>query len=294
MNRLAVSMMAALVLTGLVAATRDSKPVAPLTLASKPLAPLTLAWQNNILTIRGNEIPGGEIKVWYLEAYCRAGSTDRDWGETVIKHQTKAIASDGAEPSIRLRCELADGVIAEHVITAGNDEVDFRIRMHNPTNQPSAVHWAQPCIRVDKFVGVKPDRASEAYLSKSFIFVDGKPQRMPTQPWATKARYVPGQVWCPTHVDRNDVNPRPLSAIVPSNGLIGCFSADEKRILATAWEPYQELFQGVIVCLHSDFRVGGLAAGETKRIRGKLYLVDGDLPALVSRYQRDFPEHRTP
>ena len=28
--------------------------------------------------------------------------------------------------------------------------------------------------------------------------------------------------------------------------------------LATAWEPYQELFQGVIVCMHSDFRIGGL------------------------------------
>ena len=31
--------------------------------------------------------------------------------------------------------------------------------------------------------------------------------------------------------------------------------------MATAWEPYQELFQGVIVCLHSDFRIGGLEAG---------------------------------
>jgi predicted neuraminidase len=64
-------------------------------------------------------------------------------------------------------------------------------------------------------------------------------------------------------------------------------------ILATAWEPYQELFQGVIVCLHSDFRIGGLKPGEQKRIRGKLYLVPADEEALLARYRRDFPEHKS-
>ena len=71
--------------------------------------------------------------------------------------------------------------------------------------------------------------------------------------------------------NRNDVNPRPLSSLVPSNGLVGCFSKDEKQIMAVAWEPYQELFQGVGVCIHSDFRIGGLHPGKTKRIRGTMY-----------------------
>ena len=61
--------------------------------------------------------------------------------------------------------------------------------------------------------------------------------------------------------------------------------------MATAWEPYQELFQGVIVCLHSDFRIGGLKPGETKHIRGKIYLIDADVDALLKRYRSDFPEH---
>jgi hypothetical protein len=111
---------------------------------------------------------------------------------------------------------------------------------------------------------------------------------MPTRNWATKARYTPGQVWCPGHVPREDVNPRPLSKEVPSNGLIGCYSADKKIILALAWEPYQELFQGVIRCLHSDFRIGGLAPGETKKIRGKMYFVGNDVAALLDRYREDF------
>ena len=87
------------------------------------------------------------------------------------------------------------------------------------------------------------------------------------------------------------MNPRPLSKVVPSNGLIGCFSADEKLIYASAWEPYQELFQGVARCLHSDFRLGGLAPRESKKIRGKMYLVPADVDALLARYAKDFPEH---
>jgi hypothetical protein len=73
---------------------------------------------------------------------------------------------------------------------------------------------------------------------------------------------------------------------------MGCFSADEEMILAVAWEPYQELFLGVVTCLHSDFRLGGLKPGETKQIRGKLYVVPADVEALFKRYTRDFPEQR--
>jgi hypothetical protein len=51
------------------------------------------------------------------------------------------------------------------------------------------------------------------------------------------------------------------------------------------------LFQGVARCLHSDFRLGGLQPGETKTIRGKIYIVPNDVPKLLQRYGRDFPEH---
>ena len=73
--------------------------------------------------------------------------------------------------------------------------------------------------------------------------------------------------------------------------MIGCFSGDEDTILATAWEPYQELFQGVLQCIHSDFRIGGLKPGESKHIRGKIYIVGNDVEALLHRYKKDFPEH---
>jgi len=192
-----------------------------------------------------------------------------------------------------MRDVLADGLIIEHTIQARDDEVDFRLTAHNPTSKRSEAHWAQPCVRLGDFTGFGPAQTKDdyAYVPKCFIFLDGKLARMPTEPWATQARYTPGQVWRPKNVPATDVNPRPLNPRIPSNGLIGCFSGDEKWIFATAWEPYQELFQGVARCLHSDFRLGAPQPGETKLIRGKIYIVPADAPALLRRYQKDFPEH---
>jgi hypothetical protein len=250
---------------------------------------LRIAWEKNTLEIEATTgqppLPGGKLSVNSLEAYCRAGSTDRDWNETVIKHSTRLVSAGDDGHSLALACRLADGVTVRHEILAAADCVDFHLVAHNPTMLASAAAWAQPCIRVAGFTG----RTQETYLPSCFILIDRTLARLPTEPWATTARYTPGQVYCPRGVNRNDVNPRPLSSIVPSHGLIGCFSADGKWIMASAWEPYQELFQGVITCVHSDFRIGGLAPGETKRIRGKIYVTRDPIDQLIARYERDFP-----
>ncbi len=250
---------------------------------------LTLSWDKEMLTIRGKHLPGGALDVWYIEAFCRPGSTRRDWAKTVIPHRTEQVEVSSDGRLIKLRSRLDDGVVVDHAIRAEHDSVDFRVVATNPTKIVSQAHWAQPCIRVDHYAGTKLEHNSEVYLRHCFIDVDGQPVRLPTAPWALQAIYTPGQVWCPEGVSRDDVNPRPLSSIVPSSGLIGCVSADGKELVATAWEPYEELFQGVIVCLHSDFRIGGLKPGESKTIRGKIYLMPADLSALHARYRNDFP-----
>lgn len=248
--------------------------------------PLKLNWEKNYLTISGDHLPGKEIKIHYLEAYCRAGSTDADWvTHTMVGHETRLVETNAEGTLIRLEDVVKDGVRVSHEIRSTPDEVRIEITARNPTDKRSEAHWAQPCIRLDKFTGAN----QETYLAKSFIFLDGQLERMPTRDWATKARYIPGQVWCPKHVDRNDVNPRPLSPLVPSNGLIGCYSADDSRVFGVAFDPYQELFQGVAVCLHSDFRLGGLQPGQTLKIKGRIYIVP-DAAELLKRYERDFPE----
>lgn len=254
---------------------------------------LTLAREQNWLILRSPRLPGGEIRINYLEAYCRAGSTDADWSKhTVIPHTSEVIV---AEPrTVKIRDRVADGLVVDHVITAGQDEIDFQLTATNPTATRSEAHWAQACPRLGAFAGIDlQSRDIEDYVPKCFVFLDGQLARMPTRDWVKQARYMPGQVWCPAHVPRTDVNPRPLNPQVPSNGLIGAFSGDDKLVFATAWEPYQELFQGVARCVHADFRLGGIAAGETKKIRGKIYVVPADIPALLARYEKDFPEHRT-
>ena len=50
------------------------------------------------------------------------------------------------------------------------------------------------------------------------------------------------------------------------------------------------MFQGVARCVHSDFRIGGLAPGEKKHIHGKMYFLPPDADALLARYAKDFPE----
>lgn len=250
------------------------------------------SWQDRFLTVRG-DFPGGEIDIHYLEAYCQAGSSDRDWKETVIPHSSKRLASANPQ-TIIVEDRLADGVVVTHEIIVRSDGLDFTVTAHNPTDHPSSADWAQPCVRIDRFTGHDPVTSRElipAYIKQCFVAIDGKLTWLPTRPWATTGRYTPGQVYCPTLVPRTDVNPRPLSSLVPSHGLCGCVSADRSWIMGVVWEPYQEVFQGVVTCIHTDFRIGGLAAGQTRMIRGRLYLLEGDQTALLDAYRRDFP-HR--
>jgi hypothetical protein len=161
---------------------------------------LRISWENDMLTIHDDRVPGGELQTWYLEAYCRPGSTDRHWHETVIGHQTELLDASEDGRRIRLRCTLQDGVVVDHTLTAGKDAVQIEIVAHNPTDQPSQAHWAQPCVRVGRFTGHEGEEPGTAYdyLEKSFVFIDGQLQTMPTQDWATEARYTPGQVWAGT------------------------------------------------------------------------------------------------
>src|SRR4029450_1300044 len=62
---------------------------------------LTIAWEKNYLTIRG-QFPGDDLKILYLEAYCRPGSTDRDWKETVIPHTAELIEARADHKTIKM------------------------------------------------------------------------------------------------------------------------------------------------------------------------------------------------
>ena len=48
------------------------------TALGQELQHLKISWEKNYLTVHG-DFPGGELRTHYLEAYCRAGSTNQDW-----------------------------------------------------------------------------------------------------------------------------------------------------------------------------------------------------------------------
>ena len=243
-------------------------------------------WFVGYLSIENSRFPGGKLEVMYPEAYCRSGSTNQSWKETVIPQKTRLVHYDETQHELRLLSEVGPDVIVEHFIRAGEEEIDFQLRLVNHENEAVDLEWAQTaCLQVGEFSGL----SQSDYFNKCFIFTKAGLTMMNSTHRATKAYYTPGQVYVPEGTDLQDVNPRPISRTRPVNGLIGCFSSDGKTILATAWEPTHELFQGVLTCIHNDPHIGGLEPGETKHIQGKIYIVGNDAAALLERYERDFP-----
>jgi len=246
---------------------------------------LEISWTNNQLTVTGANLPGGKLDVWYLEAFCQSGAHPQSWGKTTLPHKTTLLTNEGNR-LLRFRTLVQSNVEVTHVVTAGVDEIDFRFTLANHGAQDIDLQWFQPaCIRVENFTGCEQSN----YTAKSFIFTARGLTTLEQTRRTEDALYRGGQVYVMPGVSTNDANPRPLSLDRPTNGLIGCFSADGKQLLATASDATHELFEGVYVCLHSDPRVGGLKAGETKMIHAKLYVLTNDVPALLRRYGRDFP-----
>ena len=249
---------------------------------------LEISWTNNLLTVSGTNLPGGKLDVWYLEAFCRSGAHTQAWEKTTAPHKTALLTNEGNRV-LRFRTLVQTNVEVTHVVTADADEIDFRFTLVNRGAGDVDVQWFQPaCIRVEKFTGC----VQSNYTGKSFIFTERGLTTLGDTRRTEEALYRGGQVFVMPGVSTNDANPRPLSHDRPANGLIGCFSADGRQLLATASDATHELFEGVYVCLHSDPRIGGLKAGETKTIHAKLYVVTNDIPALLRRYVKDFPGGR--
>src|SRR5689334_19275898 len=88
-------------------------------------APMSLRWEKDYLTMSGDSIPGKEIVIHYLEAYCRAGSTDADWVKhTVVPHKTRLV--EAGPQLVKLHCDVEDGLQVDHEIRSTHDEIDFR------------------------------------------------------------------------------------------------------------------------------------------------------------------------
>src|ERR1043166_6713877 len=209
----------------------------------------TLSWTNNLLTVSNANLPGGKLEIWYPEAFCKKGSTDRDWGETALAQKTIQASGSplGVIGSSNRRIDLTPNsrslltfqttiqpnVVLLHAVSLDVDCLTILFQFSNGGIAPVDLDWFQPaCIRVDKFTGCNQSN----YTSKSFIFTERGLTTLDktARRSENEARYHGGQVYVPKGVNLADVNPRPICHDLPTNGLIGCFSADGKYLLATA------------------------------------------------------------
>lgn len=243
-----------------------------------------LAWRTNVLTVSGEKLPGGTLNVWWLEAFCRRGSTKRPWNETTIPHKTELVSADPKGQRLRLSSKVETGVEMLQELRVVENGIKIDVELKNSGNEPVDLEWFEPCIHVDRFTG----RNQTNYIGRCFIFTERGLTMLDKLPRNEEALYRGGQVYVPRGINHLDVNPRPISPVTPANGLIGCISADDQYLLATAWDQTQHLFQGVIVCIHSDPHVGGLKPHETKKLRGMIYLMKNDVAKLLKEYRQDF------
>ncbi len=265
--------LAVLILVGLVAGGLDAA------------EPLHVSWTNRILTVRSERLPQGHLEILYLEAFLRPGAQQRDWRQSVLPHQTTLIGTNREQTELRFRTLVDSEIEVMHEVRARADELDFTFTFRNRGSTASDLQWFQPaCIRVDGITG----RDQTGYTSRSFVFTGAGLTTLDRVHRTTDALYRGGQVYLPPWTLAADANPRPLCEDRVVNGLIGCFSADNRWILAAASSRTHEVFEGVYVCLHSDPLIGGLKPGEVKRIRQKIYWVPNDPQQLLRRYRRDF------
>jgi len=247
----------------------------------------TISWSNNLLVVSDRRLPGGKLEVWYLEAFCRSGAWNRDWRQTTLRHKTSLTSSDPAGLRLEFHTWVEPGVEVRHEVQALPDGLELNFELSNTTPARVDLQWFEPaCIRVAGFTGC----AQSNYTARSFICKENGLTTLDRLRRTTNALYLGGQVYLPAFIAAIDANPRPICLDHPVNGLIGCYSADNRRLLATASDRTHELFEGVYVCLHSDPQVNGLAPGEIKRRRSRIYLLPNDRELLLKSYRRDFPE----
>jgi hypothetical protein len=85
----------------------------------------------------------------------------------------------------------------------------------------------------------------------------------------------------------------PISAVDATGGLLVRESEDGDWVTGVAWEDALSV-QGHNPwnCMHVGVRVGALKPGESRSLRGRLYLFRGTKLDCLARFERDFPARR--
>ena len=83
----------------------------------------------------------------------------------------------------------------------------------------------------------------------------------------------------------------PMSEPDAVGGLIVRESTDRKWVCGIAWENFLSAqAHNPWECMHLSIRIGPLPRGESRTVRGKIYLFEGNKEDLLERYREDFAD----
>jgi len=187
--------------------------------------------------------------------------------------------------SLQFEWSLPDNMTAGGLLIPHSDEVDLEFWVTNGSQQPTKVH-TQFCLVM------RNSAFDDRELTRSYVHVNGEWRCM------RDANRGPNK-WQLCHYplvggpDITGLNKNPdgwgASTDRADVGMLAVRSISGHHVLGIVWtNPRSLLSNAFIPCIHADPTWARCAPGETVRVRGKLYLIEGTLDDLLSRWLRDF------
>jgi hypothetical protein len=202
----------------------------------------------------------------------------------------------------RLAPDGSEGVVEApelHLtLRAVDDGAELVLRVTNRTSHPwPEVAGIIPCWNPGQVAGTNPSmplplnrNLADPWRKNTFYLSAGGLTPLDSRAIHFNARY---RAAVEAISDRGRFafsNKWPTSGEDATAGLIVRESEDGRWVTGIAWEDYLSV-QGhnPWSCLHAAVRVGGLKPGESRTVRGRLYLFRGTRDDCVGRFRRDFP-----
>lgn len=173
------------------------------------------------------------------------------------------------------------------VLRSGRGVVDLELRIHNR----SPHDWPEPAAIIPCFNPSRGREANQQFLGEDTWFVGpaglerlsrrelhfNRQLARVLHDISPERRYVFSSKW-------------PTAAPDAVAGILIRESFDRKWITGIAWERFLSV-QGHNPwhCMHVAVQVGPLRRGESRTIRGKIYLFEGSREDCYRRFKRDFP-----
>ena len=197
-----------------------------------------------------------------------------------------SIAEDGSAASYT--CEFENGLKFSVRLTAKDNEVAQKIRMHNGSDRPIARMRPTLCTLLGSWRELQNDDDKMAHLDRTFTLVDGKLITI-AEVWASysdaKREPAEGRVWvgCNVRGQKSKNAQWYISDKECDAGFIAVRSKERTRYVALHWPKCRLVFTNTNVpCIHADPGLGGCPPGEQVSLTGRILFHDGSVGPLMA------------